>query len=148
MIFSAIRIKNILKISALFCVFLSFTGISFSAEQAEVDGNQIQDIRYSPRVELAGKLGYSSKKEQRRDLARLGFVLPVYQKPNAVTFVSLIGVKDNAKHAEGNLGVGHRVLIDGQWIVGGYGFYDLRRTQNAKLLHQATFGIEALSKYL
>ncbi len=142
--------KILLKYNILPYILVSLTSLSFSAQQtvSEVNNSQFSDIHYSPRIELAGKLGYSSKKEQRRDIARLGFVLPIYQKSNAVTFLSLIGVKDNAKHAEGNFGAGHRVLLNSQWIVGGYGFYDLRRTQNAKMLHQTTFGIEALSKYL
>ena len=100
--------------------------------------------RFKPRIELTGKLGYSSKKGGSRNIGRLGFTLPIFQKMNSVLFLSIIGMKDTARHIEGNFGAGYRTLFNPNWIIGGYGFYDMRKTQNNNYLKQATLGIEAL----
>ncbi|NQY42319.1 MAG: inverse autotransporter beta domain-containing protein, partial [Legionellales bacterium] len=110
------------------------------------DRTKVEDSGFKPRIELTGKLGYSSKKGGSRNIGRIGFVLPVFQKMDSVLFLSLIGMQDTAKHIEGNFGLGFRKLVNSRWILGGYGFYDLRKTQNNNLLSQATFGVEALSK--
>ncbi len=104
---------------------------------------------YTPRVELTGKLGYSSKKANKRHIARLGFVIPIFQKTEKyLLFISAIGLKDTAKHVEGNFGLGYRFFINPNWVIGIYGFYDLRKTANNNLLYQTTFGLEGLSKNL
>lgn len=103
---------------------------------------------YKARVEVTGKLGYSSKPGAKRNTARVGLILPVFQRANTLTFLSAIGFHDTTKHLEGNVGIGHRFLFNQAWILGGYGFYDLRKTENNNLLQQLTFGVEAISKNL
>ncbi len=98
---------------------------------------------------MTGKLGYSSKKSSKRNIARLGFVLPIFQKLDShMGYLTIIGLKDDAKHLEGNLGIGYRSFINPAWILGEYVFYDLRSTENNNLLQQVTVGIEAFSKNL
>ncbi len=105
--------------------------------------------RYKTRIEMTGKIGYSSKKSSKRNIARLGFVLPVFQVVDSyITYLTLIGMKDSAKHVEGNLGIGYRSFISPEWILGEYVFYDLRSTENSNLLSQITIGLEAFSKNL
>ncbi len=104
---------------------------------------------YKPRVELSGKLGYSQKKSSQRHIARLGFVLPLFQKIDShLGYLTVIGLKDTAKHAEGNIGVGYRSFVHPLWILGEYVFYDLRVTENNNLLQQVTLGVEAISQHL
>ncbi len=133
--------KNFLLKISLLSVFMLSTVLAANQDPVNIS-------TYKPRVELTGKLGYSPKKSAKRNIARLGFVLPIFQQMDRyMTFLSIIGMKDSAKHLEGNFGVGHRTLI-GSWIFGGYGFYDARRTENNNLIQQMTFGIEALSDNL
>ncbi|WP_146580833.1 right-handed parallel beta-helix repeat-containing protein [Neorhodopirellula pilleata] len=47
--------------------------------------------------------------------------------------------------AEGNLGLAYRHMFDNSFIVGTYGFYDVKRSTNENTFHQAAFGIELLS---
>ncbi len=135
--------KNfLLKISILLSVFTLPIVLAASHESINI-------LAYKPKVELTGKLGYSPKKSAKRNIARLGFVLPIFQKMDRyITFLSVIGMKDSAKHLEGNFGGGYRAFINPRWILGGYGFYDARKTENDNLIHQVTIGMEALSKDL
>ncbi len=134
------------QISTLFFISVFIIALQQNV-QAESSGKI--SPKYTPRVELTGKLGYSSKKEAKRNILRGGFVLPIFQQMNNyVSFITVIGLKDSAKHIEGNFGLGHRAFINKNWILGGYGFYDARKTENNNLIQQTTIGLEALSKYL
>ncbi|NQY42598.1 MAG: hypothetical protein HRT87_04555 [Legionellales bacterium] len=105
------------------------------------------DRRYTPSIELTGKLGYSSTKENQRNIARAGFVLPIFQKMDKfLAYFTAIGLMDTAKHIEGNIGIGYRYFINPAWILGEYAFYDIRKTSHNNILYQATIGMEALSK--
>ena len=107
------------------------------------------DTSYQTRVELTGKLGYSSKKSSKRNISRLGFVVPMFQVVDShLGYITAIGMIDSAKHLEGNLGIGYRSFINPAWILGEYVFYDLRSTENNNLLSQITIGLEAFSKNL
>ncbi len=121
---------------------------SIYAKTSDRETTGSSENRFKPRIELTGKLGYSSKKGGSRNIGRLGFVLPVFQKMNSLLFLSVIGMSDTSRHLEGNFGFGYRMLINPAWIIGGYGFYDIRKTQNNNYLNQATLGLEALSKNL
>ncbi|NQY43559.1 MAG: inverse autotransporter beta domain-containing protein [Legionellales bacterium] len=57
-------------------------------------------------------------------------------------------MKDTKKSLEGNFGFGYRKLQNNTFIVGGYAFYDLKKTKNDNKLHQATIGIEFMTKNL
>ncbi|NQY42370.1 MAG: hypothetical protein HRT87_03370 [Legionellales bacterium] len=123
-------------------VLLSLFCVSMSHSAEEVTG-------YETRIELTGKIGYSSKKTSKRNIGRLGFVVPMFQKLDShLGYVTLIGMADSAKHVEGNFGVGYRSFINPAWILGEYVFYDLRSTENNNLLSQVTIGLEAFSKNL
>ncbi len=93
------------------------------------------DAKYSPRIELSAKAG------KYRHIVRPGFVLPIYQKKDFLIHTTVIGMADTKKAIEGNVGLGFRSLIDRN-IVGGFAFYDIRKTSRNNLIHQLTLGAE------
>ena len=70
--------------------------------------------------------------------------LPFYQQPGSFWFADLRGIWDDQQAAEGNFGIAHRRLR-GDWILGAYGFYDLRHTQFNNNFNGVTLGVEALN---
>ncbi|NQY44011.1 MAG: inverse autotransporter beta domain-containing protein, partial [Legionellales bacterium] len=132
--------KNLSRLVIVLSVFVS-SG-SFASDKSSDEQES-----YKPRIELTGKLGYSTKKSSRRNIARLGFVLPLYQHMDKyMSYLSVIGMKDSKNHLEGNYGLGHRLYINRSWLLGGYLYYDARKTENSNLIRQFTLGLEFLSK--
>ena len=41
---------------------------------------------------------------------------------------------------EGNFGLGLRRMLEGGWNIGGYGYYDRRRSDSGNVFNQLTFG--------
>ena len=52
---------------------------------------------------------------------------------------------DNPGTNEGNFGLGFRTQIDPEWIIGGYGYFDIQGTDHDNTFYQVTLGLEALS---
>lgn len=96
--------------------------------------------KWQGHVEAEGKWGTE------RSLSELGLFLPVWQDNDTLVYGNIIGRLDDQNSSEGNFGLGLRQQIDNKWILGGYAFYDRRRTENDNVFHQATFGVEALSE--
>ncbi len=70
-------------------------------------------------------------------------VVPLLADESEWLFADLRGKTfDNASH-EGNWGIGYRHWTDSDWIIGGYGFYDLRETPFDNRFWQTTLGLEA-----
>src|SRR5262249_11840488 len=46
---------------------------------------------------------------------------------------------------EGNFGLGYRTQLNTDWILGGYGYFDIQNSKNDNLFYQATLGAELLS---
>ncbi len=101
--------------------------------------------KFAPRIELSAKKGITGKKDFKRDLGRLGFVMPLTQNNSNMLFLTMIGMKDSKKSIEGNFGLGYRRLNSKNFIIGGYAFYDLRNTKHNNNLHQATVGLEFMT---
>ncbi len=72
-------------------------------------------------------------------------MIPLFQDGQSLLFADIRGRLDDDDNREGNFGVGLRMMIDPFWIVGAYGFYDLKRTDAGNTFQQGTFGVEALS---
>ncbi|NQY43401.1 MAG: inverse autotransporter beta domain-containing protein [Legionellales bacterium] len=49
---------------------------------------------------------------------------------------------------EGNFGLGYRHILDKSYILGGYGYYDLRRSKHKNMLHQVTIGAEFMMSHI
>ena len=72
-------------------------------------------------------------------------IVPLLADEDEWLFADLRGKTfDNASH-EGNWGIGYRRWTDSDWIIGGYGFYDLRETPFGNNFWQVTVGLEAKS---
>ncbi|NQY43096.1 MAG: inverse autotransporter beta domain-containing protein [Legionellales bacterium] len=96
--------------------------------------------KYSSRIQTEYKAGNT------RSIIRPAVLIPVYQVPNSLIYISLIGMSDTKSALEGNFGIGWRNLINNN-IYGIYGFYDIRRTSYGNIIHQATIGAEWFKEF-
>ena len=94
---------------------------------------------YNPQAEVSLKSG------NKRHLGRLSLLIPFLQSESHLLYGVMIGLHDSKSNKEGNFGLGFRSL-QGGYIVGGYGFYDIRSTRHKNLVHQLTLGAELLSE--
>ncbi len=94
---------------------------------------------WSPYIEFGGQGSEVS-------LGQGNLFLPLSQDANGLTFADLRGMWTDIGVAEGNWGLANRQLLGEDLIVGGYGFYDLRVTDNASQFRQVTLGMELLSQ--
>lgn len=90
-------------------------------------------------VDLQGKLGND------RSLSQAELFLPLAQTRDRLLFLDLRFQLDDSSSNEGSFGLGFRKIINDEWILGGYGFYDLRRSGHGNSFKQVAFGVEALS---
>jgi len=98
-----------------------------------------------------GHISLEARKGNQRNLGETRLFMPLRQNHNSMIFLDVRGFMDNQRTREGNFGLGyrkiHRNLFFGQdWILGGYGFFDLRHTSSGNKFIQGTFGAEALSE--
>jgi len=98
--------------------------------------------KWGSHVEAEGKWGTD------RSLGEAGLFMPVWQNEDTLVFTDLRGRFDDQGSSEGNFGLGVRYKVSNQWALGGYGFYDRRRTENDNNFSQATIGVEALAENL
>ena len=71
--------------------------------------------------------------------------MPLWQTSDSLIFADIRAQMDDDEGYEGNWGLGYRTIKDNCWILGAYGFFDRRRTENQNYINQGTFGVEALS---
>lgn len=90
-------------------------------------------------TELEGKWGTE------RSLGEMGLFIPVWQDEDTLLAADIRQRIDDADSQEGNYGLSLRQLLAEQKVIlGGYAYFDRRRTPNANVFHQATLGAEAL----
>lgn len=99
-----------------------------------------QERKWVPHFHLEGKLG------NERSLGEANLFVPFGQGPESLWFGDLRAQMDRDRNAEVNIGLGHRVIVDQRFILGLYGFLDLRRTENRNLFFQGTGGAEILTE--
>lgn len=95
---------------------------------------------WGPHVDLELKPG------SRRSLAESDIFLPLAQDGRNLFFANLRGRFDDGSSREGNLGLGVRRMQDNGWNIGGYAYFDRRRTGNGNFFNQVTVGGEALGR--
>jgi len=100
---------------------------------------QAQDGKWAPHIDLEGKAGTD------RNLGEADLFLPLAQNQDTLFFGNLRFRLDDADSREGNFGLGLRHMLKSGWNLGGYGYFDRRRTAHGNYFHQGTFGVEALS---
>ncbi|NBX67085.1 MAG: hypothetical protein EBQ96_08830 [Proteobacteria bacterium] len=93
--------------------------------------------KWNPHIEAEGKWGTD------RSLGEVGAFIPVWQDDDSLLFGNFIGRLDDQDSREGNIGIGYRQQVSDDWAVGGYGFYDRRKTETGNHFNQATIGAEA-----
>jgi len=80
-----------------------------------------------------------------REVGQGMLFVPLMQDCDTLIFADLRGAIFDDTSAEGNWGIGYRRLMANDWIVGMYGFYDLRQTGANNNFQQATVGAELLN---
>ena len=116
-------------------LFVSILALSISARAQDV---QDRDQPYPAYIDLIGKPGSS------RDLGEANIFFPLAQNNHHLFFLNLHGQRDNNDSREFNIGLGIRRMF-ARYILGGYGFFDLRISDHDNRFYQATFGGELLS---
>ncbi|HVY05076.1 MAG TPA: inverse autotransporter beta domain-containing protein [Burkholderiales bacterium] len=81
-----------------------------------------------------------------RSLMEGDLFLPVSQNADTLVFGDLRARFDDEGAHEGNFGLGLRRMINEDWILGGYGFYDRQTSALGSRFDQATAGFEALGR--
>ncbi len=97
------------------------------------------NLLYEPNISLSLKGGNP------RGMTRAGFILPLIQSETNLLYLPGIGLMDTKKAVEGNVGIGFRKRFS-DYIVGTYGFYDVRKNKYNNTHQQITLGGEYLTK--
>src|SRR5882724_10819661 len=101
---------------------------------------QAQDTaKWSPYVEAGGMAGNT------HSFGDVDIFLPLWQDQTSLLFGDLRGTFSTEPSQEGNFGLGYRTLVSPDWILGGYGYFDIQNSQNDNLFYQVTLGVELLS---
>ena len=79
-----------------------------------------------------------------RSLALGNWFVPLSQTEDWLLFWDVRGQASGRDALEFGTGLGYRQLYSG-WIVGGWGFFDRRKSKNGNAFNQISFGFEALS---
>ncbi|MEC9411719.1 MAG: inverse autotransporter beta domain-containing protein [Pseudomonadota bacterium] len=95
--------------------------------------------KWQPRIDFEGKLG------NERSLGEADLLVPLWQSNDSLLFANLRGRMDNDDSYEGNIGVGLRHMLNNGWNLGGYGYFDRRKSPYDNFFNQVTLGFEALS---
>lgn len=96
--------------------------------------------KWQPHIDLEGKVGSD------RNLGEADFFLPLVQNADSLLFGNLRTRMDNDGGFEGNLGLGVRHMLNPDWNIGAYGYFDRRRSDYGNYFNQITFGGELLGR--
>lgn len=121
------------KISAVVLCAAAVLPVPLSAGRAD-------DVKWGGWIDAGGKIG------TKRDIGEVDLFLPVAQDDHRLLFLDLRGSLDDQSQREGNFGLGYRQMLDNGWNLGGYGFFDRRRSETGHFFSQATVGAEALGE--
>jgi len=100
---------------------------------------QDKEKKWQPFLDVEGKLG------SHRHLGEGDFFIPLVQDQNTLLYTDIRYRLDNESSREGNFGLGLREILPSDWIIGGYTYYDRRKTPYDNYFSQITAGLEALS---
>lgn len=124
--------------------FLSFASILVLAVIAAGSGASAQEQKlWDPVVDLSLKGGNN------RSLGSLNFMAPLKQDRDRMIFGDARIVLSDQDTQEGNIGLGYRQITSapGQDVIlGGYVFYDHRKSEYDNSFHQITAGAEVIGK--
>lgn len=103
-------------------------------------GVRADEPKWGAWVDVGGRAG------ETRRIGEIDTFLPVAQDQNSLLFLDIRTSFDNLDQREGNFGLGYRMMQDGGWNLGAYGFFDRRRSPEAHYFSQITAGVEALGQ--
>jgi hypothetical protein len=95
-------------------------------------------MKWSPYIDFEAKPG------NKRDIGEANVFVPLMQTDRTLFFGDLRGRFDGNSNREGNFGLGVRHMLANGWNLGGYGYFDRRRTETGNFFNQTTLGAEAL----
>lgn len=95
--------------------------------------------KWGAHLELEGRASSS------RALGDAGLFAPLWQNETSLLFADFRARFDDNASREGNFGIGLRHMLDNGWNIGGYGYFDVRRSGYDNTFRQLTIGVEALS---
>src|SRR5260221_12195382 len=115
-------------------------GVAAAAMAAPVANRALADsgAKFSPYVEAGGMVGTHS-------FGDVDIFIPVWQDQTSILFGDLRGTFSAQPTEEGNFGLGYRTQISPEWILGGYGYFDIANSANDNLFYQVTLGVELKS---
>ena len=96
--------------------------------------------KWGAHIDVEGKLGTE------RHLGEADLFLPLGQNDRTLLFSDIRTRLDDEGNREGNFGLGVRTMLDSGWNLGGYGYFDRRRSDLDNYFSQVTLGVEALSR--
>src|SRR5215813_12430897 len=94
--------------------------------------------KFAPWIELGGMVGT-------RSFGDVDIFLPLWQDQGSLLFGDLRGTFSAQPTEEGNFGLGYRTQISPEWILGGYGYFDIANSSHDDLFYQITLGVELKS---
>ena len=121
--------------SILRLIFVVFVGIGASASASSDE----------PQPKWGPSVSFEAKPGNERTLGEIDLFAPLWQDDRSMVFGNVRGQGDTDDNLEGNVGLGYRRILDSDWIVGGYGYFDYRYSENNNGFVQGTLGVEALS---
>ena len=116
-------------------------GITLGLSICFISSVHASERYYDPIVDLNARIG------SKRDIGRVEFSIPIEQTKDRLLFADFRTMISDQSEREGNFGLGYRQVIelnDQDFIAGGYGFFDRRRSEYGNLFNQLTFGAELL----
>lgn len=108
--------------------------IGVLAPRAEAD-----PAKWQPHIDFEVKPGTD------RHLGEADVFLPLAQDEDTLFLGNLRFRIDNQQSSEGNFGLGLRHMLPSGWNLGGYSYFDRRRSSLGNMFNQVTVGAEALS---
>ncbi|MFD2206783.1 inverse autotransporter beta domain-containing protein [Kiloniella antarctica] len=128
--------RTVLALFIMSSTFLSSTWVNAEENTVLEPG---PSKKWGAHIEFEGKYGTD------RHIGESSVFVPLYQDEKEMLFLDIRGKMDNHKSREANVGLGYRRIIDEDWLIGGYGFYDRRRSPEGNSFNQMTFGAEIMS---
>lgn len=125
-------LKTPMHLSLILGQALLLCNVAYAQEQ----GRDAQ--KWTPYADIEGKIG------NKRDLGEISVFIPVRQSEDTLLFTDLRFRSDNNSSQEGNIGLGVRRMLSNGWNLGGYAYYDRRKTSHDNHVSQITIGAEAL----
>jgi hypothetical protein len=115
-------------------------GVAALAVSAPIAGKALaQEAKWQPWLEAGGAIGSD------HSFGDVDMFIPVWQDQTSLLFGDLRGTFATSPTQEGNFGLGYRTQVSPDWILGGYGYFDIQNSRNDNLFYQGSVGAEALS---